>query len=203
MCTCALVVLLTITRKELFVWLYLCRLDAYLWVKVLPPPLNWIHVLKHPHVHPVQKHTNIGLCEVQTLQQSLVGIERYVLTHPCAPQACGYHKGVCHMCSRYIPALWCQFVHLTLGLQIHSSETPQLKATLITPPNASWSVSSFCPTVCNYVHIEDKLVKNVPLLRVFILQQDTAQEINLWLVRACKCGCSDAISLSLCQSVTK
>lgn len=25
------------------------------------PPHNWIHVLKHPHVHPVQKHTNTWL----------------------------------------------------------------------------------------------------------------------------------------------
>lgn len=134
------------------------------------PPLIIEYMCSNIHTCIRCRNTQtLGLCEVQTPQWRLVGIERSVLTHPYAPQACGYHKGLCHMCSRYIPALWCQFVHLTLGLQIHSSETPQLKANLNTlhPPPPIWMshgqwtvpVSLTGRTGCNYVHIEDRLVK--------------------------------------------
>ena len=53
------------------------------------------------------------------------GLHSCTLTQ--APQTCGYHKGPCHMLSRYIPTQWCQFVHLNLRLLIYSSETLQLK----------------------------------------------------------------------------
>lgn len=108
-----------------FSCLYICRLDVFTGENG-PSPLIGCTCSKTTHAH---KHTNTGLHGAQTLQQRLIGIERYVLTHPCAPQACAHHKGPCHTRSRDIPAVWCQFVHLTLRLQIHSSERLQLKAT--------------------------------------------------------------------------
>lgn len=75
------------------------------------------------------------------------GLHSCTLTQ--APQTCGYHKGPCHMLSRYIPTQWCQFVHLNLRLLIYSSETLQLKDKVNSVQSFffSWSINSdFTPT---------------------------------------------------------
>lgn len=96
--------------------------------------------------------TNTELCEDSAQQHRLTGLHSCTLTQ--APQTCGYHKGPCHMLSRYIPTQWCQFVHLNLRLLIYSSETLQLKDKVNTVQSffffhhsLSWSINSdFAPT---------------------------------------------------------
>lgn len=88
---------------------------------------TWSHTYRHKHC------IVCGLSSAaQTYRNTLIYTFTHTYTHTQAPQACGYHKGPCHMLSRYIPTQWCQFVHLNLRLLIYSSETQQLKATVNT-----------------------------------------------------------------------